>query len=70
MRARGRVQRGAAADLVIFDADRDTDRATYADSTRPSAGVRHVLVGGEFVVRDGDLVPGALPGKPIRAEAV
>jgi hypothetical protein len=70
MRARGRVQRGAAADLVIFDADRVTDQATYADSTRLSAGVRHVLVDGVFVVRDGDLVAGALPGRPIRAGTV
>jgi dihydroorotase-like cyclic amidohydrolase len=70
MRARGRVQRGAAADLVIFDADRVTDQATYADSTRLSAGVRHVLVDGVFVVRDGDLVVGALPGRPIRAGTV
>ena len=44
------------------------DRASYSESTRPSAGIRHVLVNGEFVVRDGDIVPDARPGRPVRAE--
>ena len=44
-----------------------TDRASYRHSTRPSAGIRHVLVNGSFVVRDGEIVPGALPGRPVRA---
>jgi hypothetical protein len=26
-----------------------------------------VLVNGAFVVRDADIVPGALPGRPVRA---
>jgi N-acyl-D-aspartate/D-glutamate deacylase len=28
--------------------------------------VRHLLVGGEFVVRDGELQLDALPGRPLR----
>src|SRR5205814_7096219 len=68
MRRKGRVQTGADADLVVFDAARVTDQATYAASTRPSSGIAHVLVGGTFVVRDGELEPDALPGRPIRAE--
>ena len=28
--------------------------------------VAHLLVNGEFVVRDGQLVPDALPGRPVR----
>ena len=67
MRRKGRVQAGADADLVVFDPARVTDQATYAASTRPSSGVTHVLVGGTFVVRDGELVPDALPGRPVRA---
>jgi N-acyl-D-aspartate/D-glutamate deacylase len=66
MRSMGRVQPGSAADLVVFDADRVTDQATYADSTRPSSGVRHLVVGGELVVRDGNLITTAFPGKPLR----
>ena len=47
---------------------RITDQATYASSTRPSSGIAHVIVDGTFVVRDGELVQDALPGRPIRAE--
>jgi cytosine/adenosine deaminase-related metal-dependent hydrolase len=68
MRKKGRVQPGADADLVIFDAARVTDQATYASSTRPSSGITHVMVDGTFVVHDGVLVQDALPGRPIRAE--
>jgi hypothetical protein len=68
MRNKGRVQPGADADLVVFDAERITDQATYAASTRPSSGITHVLVDGTFVVRGGALVEDALPGRPIRAD--
>ena len=68
MRRKGRLRPGADADLVLFDPATLTDRATYADSTRPSAGIRHVLVNGAFVVRDGSIVPDARPGRPVRAE--
>jgi len=40
---------------------------TYAASTRPTAGIAHVIVGGTFVVRDGELVPDALPGRAVLA---
>jgi N-acyl-D-aspartate/D-glutamate deacylase len=70
----------AVADVAIGRADlharprpdRDgparRDQATYTDSTRPSAGIRHVLVNGTFVVRDGLLVADSRPGRPVRAE--
>ncbi|MGH3152745.1 MAG: amidohydrolase family protein [Streptosporangiaceae bacterium] len=68
IRRKGRVQAGCDADLVVLDPDAVGDRATYRNSTRPSAGIRHVLVNGTFVVRDGDLVTGARPGRAVRAE--
>jgi cytosine/adenosine deaminase-related metal-dependent hydrolase len=67
MRRKGRVQTGADADLVVFDEARVTDQATYASSTLPSSGIAHVVVGGTFVVRDGELVQDARPGRPVRA---
>jgi hypothetical protein len=70
MRRKGRIQLGADADVVVFDADKVTDQATYLASTRPSSGIAYVLVGGTFVVRDGALVPDALPGQAVRASAL
>jgi len=67
MRRKGRVSAGSDADIVVFDPETITDQATYSDSTRPSTGIRHVLVNGTFVVRDGQLDPNALPGRPVRA---
>jgi dihydroorotase-like cyclic amidohydrolase len=68
MRRKGRIQPGSDADIVVFDPATISDQASYTDSTRPSAGIRHVLVNGSFVVRDGDIVAGALPGRPVRAD--
>ena len=67
MRRKGRVQARADADLVVFDEARVTDQATYLSPTRPSSGIAHVLVGGTFVVRGGELVADAFPGRPVRA---
>jgi hypothetical protein len=68
MRRKGRLTTGADADVIVFDADTLADQATYADSTRPSAGFRHVLVNGSFVVQDGAIVTDARPGRAVRAE--
>jgi N-acyl-D-aspartate/D-glutamate deacylase len=66
MRRRGRIQVGAIADVVVFDLNTISDEATYHEPSRPSRGVEHLLVGGQFVVRDGAVLPDALPGSPIR----
>jgi N-acyl-D-aspartate/D-glutamate deacylase len=67
MRRKGRVSEGSDADIVVFDPDTITDQATYTHSTRPSSGIRHLLVNGTFVVRDGRLDTNARPGRPVRA---
>ncbi len=68
MRTKGRLGPGADADLVVLDPAAITDNASAADPVRPSSGVRHLLVGGAFVIRDGRLDPDAFPGRAVRGE--
>ena len=65
--AKGHLGVGADADVVVIDPAVYGDRATYTAPTVPSLGVRHLLVSGEPVVRDGEIVPNAMPGRPLRA---
>ena len=67
MRRKGRIAVGADADITVFDPARVIDRATYERPAQFSEGIRHVIVGGTFVVRDEQLVPNVTPGRPIRA---
>lgn len=53
---RGRIAVDAVADLVLFDADEITDRATYAAPTRPPQGIHRVYLAGREVVRAGELI--------------
>ena len=59
---RGEIREGYWADLVVFDMETITDRATFVEPHQHSEGIDHVLVNGEFVVRDGVIVM-AVPGK-------
>ena len=70
MARKGRVQVGSDADLTIFDPGRIIDQATYDAPDQYSAGIEHVLVAGTFVVRDGALVDGVRPGRPLRGRHV
>lgn len=62
---RGRLVPGAAADLVVFDADRVRDRATFAEPHRTSEGIRFVIVNGRVVLEEGK-PNGARAGKVLR----
>lgn len=66
MARKGRVQVGADADLVVFDPETITDRATYDQPVLTSAGIDHVMVAGQLVVRDGSLDTTVRPGRPVR----
>ena len=67
MRRKGRLAAGMDADITVFDPARVIDRATYERPAQYSEGIRHVLVGGTFVVRDEALVDGVAPGRAIRS---
>lgn len=67
MRKKGRVRAQCDADLTIFDPEMVKDCASF-EQLAPAQGIEHVLVGGEFVVRDGKLQTAALPGRAIRSE--
>ena len=62
LRDRGVVREGARADLVVFDARRVADQATYEDPHRYPSGIEHVIVNGRFVIKDGEHT-GSLPGR-------
>ncbi|MGH7482922.1 MAG: N-acyl-D-amino-acid deacylase family protein [Longimicrobiales bacterium] len=62
---RGLLREGFYADIVIFDPETVIDRATFEDPHQLSVGVRHVLVNGVPVVRDGTHT-GAKPGMIVR----
>ncbi len=62
---KGRVQRGADADLVIFDPATIRDRATVAEPGLASTGIAHVLVEGNRVLADGVVDQSQLPGRAL-----
>ena len=64
-RKKGRLQEGAAADIVIFDPETIADRATYESPSEPSVGVKYLLVAGKIVVDRGKILPNVLPGRAL-----
>ncbi len=64
-RQKGRLQEGADADIVVFDAKTIRDNSTFAKPMEPSTGVQYLVVAGNLVVDDGKIVPGVYPGKPL-----
>ena len=61
---RGRLVPGHFADVVVFDPATVADRATFESPHQYAVGVRHVLVNGVPVLRDGEHT-GALPGRAL-----
>ncbi|HEY7472947.1 MAG TPA: D-aminoacylase [Gemmatimonadota bacterium] len=63
--ARGMLETGRFADVVVFDPATVCDRATFETPKRLAVGVEHVLVNGVPVLRAGEPT-GALPGRGLR----
>jgi len=62
---RGVLAPGAFADLVAFDPDTVADRATFERPHQYPVGIPHVLVNGEFVLRDDERTD-RIPGRIVR----
>lgn len=62
MADRGVLRKGALADVVVLDASRIRDRATFKDPHNAPEGIVHVFVNGQWTVRDGKHT-GARAGK-------
>jgi N-acyl-D-amino-acid deacylase len=62
LKDRGVIAVGAKADLVVLDARRVADRATYEAPHQYPSGIEHVLVNGSLVIKDGEHT-GSLPGR-------
>ncbi len=65
LRQRGVVREGAFADLVVFDPASIADTATFTAPHCYPEGIRHVLVNGQFVVREGQQTQ-SFPGRVLR----
>ena len=65
LEGRGFLKPGLYADVVVFDPATIADRATYESPHQYSVGVRHVLVNGVPVLKDGEHT-GALPGRALK----
>ena len=53
LKDRGRLRKGAFADVVVFDPNTIQDHATYQSPHQLSTGVSYVLVNGKMAIDDG-----------------
>jgi N-acyl-D-amino-acid deacylase len=53
LKDRGLIREGFAADLTIFDPDAAIDKGTYVEPVQFPDGILHVMVNGQWAVRDG-----------------
>jgi len=64
LKNRGRLEKGFAADIVIFNPQTVIDKATYIEPHQFPVGINYVIVNGKTVVKDGAHT-GAKPGKAL-----
>ncbi|UOY06596.1 D-aminoacylase [Muricauda sp. SCSIO 64092] len=65
LQKRGRLGIGNYADIVVFDPEKVTDKATFTDPHQYAEGVVHVFVNGGQVIKDGEHT-GASPGRFVK----
>lgn len=66
MKKKGRLQKGMDADIVVFDPETISDVGTYEKPNQPAVGVQTLLVNGQIVINESELVKTAAAGRPIR----
>lgn len=66
-KSKGRIQPGMDADIIVFELGKVKPKATYKNPRQPSQGIEYVMVNGQFVVKEGQLMKDVRPGKPIRS---
>lgn len=64
-RRKGRLQEGADADIVVFDPQTISDRATFEKPMEPSVGVRYLVVAGTLLINERKMVPDVFPGRAL-----
>jgi dihydroorotase/N-acyl-D-amino-acid deacylase len=64
---RGVLKEGMWADIVVFDPEKITDKATFDEPNQLSEGMEFVLVNGVPVIENGKMT-GSLPGKVLRGQ--
>ena len=62
---KGNFLPGSDADVVIFDLNRVTDRATFEDGQIPSEGFDWVLIGGRVALQNDRIINNRL-GRSVR----
>ena len=66
LKGKGQLRKGMDADMVILDANRIMDQASYKEPLLPNAGIYRVIVDGKVAVAD-DRALGGRNGKVLRA---
>ena len=64
---RGELREGAFADVVVFDPETITDRATYENPQQTCVGVEQVFVNGVQILKDSEPIKVAGERQPGRA---
>jgi N-acyl-D-aspartate/D-glutamate deacylase len=66
MKKKGRLQRGAHADITVFDPETVLDTSTLVESAKESEGISYVVVMGQVVLDPQGAKRDVLPGQPIK----
>ena len=65
MRFKGRIQVGADADITIFNPKTVSDQANFEKGLKFSTGIEYVLVNGEFILKNGEMLNNVFAGQPV-----